>query len=97
MMLHYVTPSGCVGKFSPLHVFNAYISVCVESVEPDEPEESDFQQDNVGHNPPAKPNASPASAQSSSDESPPVDRKDMPSNGNNSLLSRGNTFRSKED
>ena len=91
-------PPAYVGRFSPVHAFNAYISDCIESVEPDEPEESDFQQDNVGHtDPSAKPNASPASAQSSSEESPPVDRKDMPSNGNNSLLSRGNTFRSKED
>ena len=54
--------------------------------EPDKTEESNNEQDNAGHNPPAIANAPPVS--------PPEDRKDMSSNGNNSPVSGGNIFRS---
>ena len=55
--------------------------------EPEKPEESNNDiQDNAGHHSPAIANAPPVS--------PPVDRKDMSSNGNNSPVSGGNIFRS---
>ena len=61
---------------------------------PDKPEELNNEQDNAGHNSPAIANASPANVESSRGESPPVDRKDISSNGNNYPISGGNIFRS---
>ena len=62
--------------------------------ESDKREESNNEQGNAGHNPSAIANASPANVESISGESPPVDRRDMSSNGNNSPMSGGNLFRS---
>ena len=57
-----------------------------------------MQQVTAGHNRSAIANASPANAESSSEESRPVDRKEMSSYGNNTLLSTGNTVvKSKKD
>ena len=57
-----------------------------------------MQQVTPGHNRSAIANASPANAESSREESRPVDREEMSSYGNNTLLSGGNTVvRSKKD
>ena len=61
---------------------------------PDKPDELNNEQGNAGHNSPAIANTSPANVESSSAESPPVEIKDMSSNGNNSPISGGNKFRS---
>ena len=58
--------------------------------EPDKAKELNNEQGNGGYNSPAIANTSPANAESSSGESPPVDRKDFPANRNNSLISEGN-------
>ena len=70
------------------------VMILVVDHETDKPEESINEQDHADHNSPAIANASPANVESSSVESPPVDIKDMSSNGNNSPISGGNTFRS---
>ena len=51
----------------------------------DKPEESNNEQGNAGHN---------SNAKSTTGESPPVDRKNISSNGDDSLLGRGNLYRS---
>ena len=51
--------------------------------ETDKPEESNNEQDN----------ALPPNAKSSSGESPPVERKNISINGDNSLIGRGNICR----
>ena len=68
--------------------------ILVANQGPDKPEESNNEQDNADHSSPAIANASPANVESSSAESPPVDIKDVSSNGNNSPISGGNIFRS---
>ena len=70
------------------------LMILVADHETDKPEESINEQDNVDHNSSAMANASPANVESSSAESPPVDIKDVSSNGNNSPISGGKTFRS---
>ena len=62
--------------------------------EPDKAKELNNEQGNGGYNSLAIANTSPANAESSSGESPPVDRKDFPDNRNNSLISGGNLCRS---
>ena len=57
--------------------------------EPDNSEESNNEGDNAGHISRTITTASPANPEFSSEESPPVDTKDMPSNGNNFLISKG--------
>ena len=51
----------------------------------DKPEELKNEQDNAGHN---------SNVDSSSVESPAVDRKNISSNGDDSLIGRGNIYRS---
>ena len=68
--------------------------ILVADQEPDKPEKLNDEQDNVDHSSAAVRNASPANVEFSSEESPPVDRKDISSNGNNSPISGGNIFRS---
>ena len=70
--------------------------ILVADQEPDKPEKLNNEQDNVDHSSAAVRNASPANVEFSSEESPPVDRKDIhiSSNGNNSPISGGNIFRS---
>ena len=54
------------------------------------PEESNNGQDSADHNSPAIGDASQANVESSNGEIPPMDIKDMSSNGNNSPISGGN-------
>ena len=68
--------------------------ILVADQEPDKPEKLNNEQDNVDHSSAPVRNASPANVEFSSEESPPVDRKDISSNGNNSPISGGNIFRS---
>ena len=63
-------------------------------VEPDKREELNNEQDSAGRNSSAIANASLANVESSSEESPLVDRKDISRNGDNSPMSGGNIFRS---
>ena len=64
---------------------------------PDKPGESNSQQHIAGRSSPAVKNASPTSGKFNNRGGPPVSRKDMSSNGNNSLVTKGNIFTSKED
>ena len=69
------------------------LMILVADHETDKPEESNNEQDHADHNSPAVAHASPANVESSSAESPPVEIKDMSSNGNNSPISGGNKLR----
>ena len=70
------------------------LMILVADHETDKPEESINEQDHADYSSPAIANASPANVESSRAESPPVDIKDMSSNGTNSPISGGKTFRS---
>ena len=59
--------------------------------EPSNPEELTNEHDNIGGDSPTITTASPANTESSSEESPPLDMKDMSGNGNNFL--KGYIFR----